>query len=309
MPVSLDAFFVVDKPRGPTSHDVVARLRRASGVKRIGHAGTLDPMATGVLLVAVGRTTRLIEYLADAEKGYLADITFGIETDTYDAEGKVVTQLDASGLTREAVEGALAPLRGIIQQRAPAYSAISVGGQRLYDLARTGQVVVAPVRTVEISRLELETWQPPVAQVRVECSKGTYIRSLAHDLGDALGTGAHLSGLVRTRIGDFHLDRAVSLADLEARLREDRWQDVALSPELALAHLPLVQLDDAGAARLGHGLSVWLNAGSSQAAGTLARAMGPDGRLLATVRIDDVDGERVCRPEKVFVSATGSAAT
>src|SRR6266542_499268 len=147
----MDCLFNVDKPRGPTSHDVVARLRRASGVRRIGHAGTLDPLATGVLVVAVGRATRLIEYLADADKAYVAQITFGVETDTYDAEGTVVERRDASGLTQQQVEEALGGFRGTIQQRPPAHSAIRVGGKRLYEMARAGQTVEAPVRTVHIA--------------------------------------------------------------------------------------------------------------------------------------------------------------
>jgi tRNA pseudouridine55 synthase len=279
---------------------VVARLRRASGVRRIGHAGTLDPLAQGVLLVAIGRATRLIEYLAEADKAYLADVTFGVETATYDAEGEIVFERDVSHLTQEAVEAALPAFRGRITQRPPAYSAISVGGQRLYDLARQGKEVDVPLREVEITRLELREWRPPVAQVHVECSKGTYIRSIAHDLGEALGTGGHLSRLVRTRVGRFGLENVVPLEELEARLREDRWAEVAVSPETAVEHLPPVDLDTASAGRLMHGIAVPVPPGFQIAAGTLARAMGPAGELLATVRVTAGTDALICRPEKVF---------
>lgn len=300
MPSStLDVFFNVDKPRGPTSHDVVARLRRASGVRRIGHAGTLDPLASGVLVVAVGRATRLIEYVADADKAYLAEITFGIHTDTYDAEGRVVAQADASRLTRDRVERGLGPFRGVIEQRPPAHSAISVGGKRLYQLARAGQQVEAPTRRVEITSLELREWQPPAATVFVECSKGTYIRSLAHDLGQTLGVGAHLSALVRTRVGRFSLDDATPLERLESALRDGSWKDAALSLEQAVAHVPEVQLSEDKVRVLTNGVPV--PASGALPVGTLCRATGPDGRLVAMVELTEREGVRALRPRKVLM--------
>jgi tRNA pseudouridine55 synthase len=286
---------------------VVARLRRASGVRRIGHAGTLDPLASGLLLVGVGQATRLIEYLADAGKAYDAEVTFGVETETYDAEGRVVAEHDASTLTAAAIEGVLPRFRGTIGQRAPAYSAVSVGGRRLYQLARQGRPVEPPERTVEITRLELRDWQPPVVRLTVECSKGTYIRSLAHDLGQALGVGAHLSALRRTRVGHFTLDQAVPLDDLEARLREGRWQEVAVAPADAVTALPLVQLTASDAARLGHGLAVPALHHEQPAPGTLARAYDPAGRFLAVVRFVAHAGAPVWRPEKVFAVGSTTA--
>jgi tRNA pseudouridine55 synthase len=303
----LDAFFNVYKPKGPTSHDVVARLRRASGVKRIGHAGTLDPLAEGVLVVAVGQATRAIEYLADLDKAYRADVAFGVETDTYDAEGRVVAERSISHLRQEDIEAALVQFRGRITQRPPAYSAVSVGGRRLYDLARQGQPVEAPVREVDIARLDLERWAPPVATLLVECSKGTYIRSLAHDLGAALGVGAHLIGLVRLRVGGFLAHNAVSLAELEEQLRGGTWQAAAIPPDAALAHLPAVHLDEPAARRLTNGMPVAggssANASGQAAGGPLARALAPDGRFLGIVRREVRDSSLVFRPEKVFVSA------
>ncbi len=282
---------------------MVARLRRASGERRIGHAGTLDPMATGVLLVAAGKATRLIEYLTETAKEYRAEVTFGVETDTYDAEGKETARADASMVTAVRIDAALTGFRGTIEQRPPAYSAISVGGKRLYDLARKGQAVEAPLRTVEITRLELEGWEAPVATVYVACSKGTYIRSLAHDLGQVLGTGAHLSGLRRTRVGWFGDGDATPLEALEERLRAGGWREVSRDPAEAVAHLPVVQLEAAAVERLGHGIAVPAPASEALQAGTLARATGPGGELIAIVRCVAQGDGMVCRAEKVLVAA------
>ena len=312
----MDCLFNVYKPKGPTSHDVVALLRRASGVRRIGHAGTLDPLAEGVLVVAVGQATRVIEYLADADKAYRATVHLGVETETYDAEGKVVAERPIGHLRREDVEAALARLRGRIVQRPPAYSAVSVGGRRLYDLARRGQAVEAPAREVEITRLELERWEPPLVTLLVECSKGTYIRSLAHDLGQALDIGAHLAALVRLRVGRFTVEQAVPLAELEARLREGRegregtWREVAIAPDAAVGHLPELRVDAAAAGRLVNGST--LDAGPVRGAeagdgpASWVRVYGPEGRFLAIGRREARGGRVVLRPEKVFAAAASA---
>lgn len=296
----MNFFFNVYKPKGPTSHDVVARLRRASGIRRIGHAGTLDPLAEGVLVVAVGQATRAIEYLADADKEYAADVTFGVETATYDAEGEIVAERPIGNLDAGQIERALDQFRGTIQQRPPSYSAISIGGKRLYDLARKGQMVSAPPREVQITRLELEGWKSPVASLRVECSKGTYIRSLAHDLGEAVGCGAYLNRLVRLRVGPFLAHNAYHLEELEARLRSGRWQEAAVALNEALAALPSVSMDEVAARRLGHGMTV---PASMSDASLVARAIGPDGALLAIVRRESGGASGVWRPEKVFAQA------
>ncbi|MBI3972228.1 MAG: tRNA pseudouridine(55) synthase TruB [Chloroflexi bacterium] len=297
----MDAIFNVYKPKGPTSHDVVARLRHASGVRRLGHAGTLDPLAEGVLVVAVGQATRLVEYLAAYDKAYRAQVTLGAETDTYDAEGTVVAERSIAHLDAAAIEAALSRFRGVIRQRPPAYSAVSVGGRRLYELARQGKAVEAPVRQVEITRLELETWRPPVATLYIECSKGTYIRTLAHDLGAALSCGGHLSRLIRTRVGRFTAEDAVPPAELEEMLRKGTWPVVAVDPAVAVEHLPAVILGSVEAARLANGSAI--TAAPESVAilpGALGRALGPDGRLLAIVRLDKQGGRRVWRPEKVL---------
>ncbi|OGO42487.1 MAG: tRNA pseudouridine(55) synthase TruB, partial [Chloroflexi bacterium RBG_16_57_9] len=213
----------IDKPAGMTSHDVVAAVRRAAQEQRVGHAGTLDPMATGVLLVCIGSATRIIEHLQAHPKTYRADIRLGMATDTYDAEGQVTYESPSFNVDRDQVEEALAGFRGIIQQVPPMYSALKRDGRPLYELARAGIEVEREPRTVEIFRLEITHWAPPVVQVEVQCSKGTYIRSLAHDLGQKLGVGGHLSGLVRLASGRFTLDRAESLTSVEDSFKNDFW--------------------------------------------------------------------------------------
>jgi len=260
-------------------------------------------MATGVLVVAVGRATRLIEYVTEVAKAYVAEITLGVETDTYDTEGTVLARSDPSAITRDAVDAALTPFRGAIQQRAPAHSAISVGGKRLYELARAGKVVEAPLRAVEITTLELRDWQSPTATVFIECSKGTYVRSLAHDLGVALGAGGHLSALRRLRVGRYRVEDATPLDVLEAHLRDSTWESVAVALDTAVAHVPPLLLDEANVARLQHGQNVPLPDEAVAAVGTLCRALGTDGRLVAMARVIEQNGQRLIHPEKVLASA------
>ena len=210
----MNGFLVVDKPSGMTSHDVIARCRRALGIRRIGHAGTLDPAATGVLIIGVGSGARLLRFVESAEKEYIGGVVFGATTTTCDAEGDVVAEHDASQLDRRAVERALEPFRGEIDQVPPMVSAIKVGGEALYVKARRGEVIERAPRRITIHHLSLEDFTPGErarATLRVVCSKGTYIRSLATDLGDALGCGAHLGSLRRTRVGPFGLDVAIAL--------------------------------------------------------------------------------------------------
>ena len=272
-------------------------------MRRIGHAGTLDPLATGVLVVAIGRATRLIEYVTDVDKAYLAEVTFGVETDTYDAEGTVTARAGERALaaiTIDQIEAALTRFRGAIEQRPPAHSAISVGGKRLYQLARAGQAVEPPLREVEITTLELREWRPPTATLFMECSKGTYVRSLAHDLGAALGTGAHLSALRRTRVGPHAIEAAVPLETLEADLRAGTWERHAIPSDRAVEHVPAITITLPEQTRLEHGLTVAPATALVPDVGTLCRARAPDGRLIAMVRVIQHEGERQIRPEKVL---------
>lgn len=229
----IDGFLNVCKERGPSSHGVVAAVRRLLGTRRVGHAGTLDPLAEGVLPLALGRATRLIDRLADADKEYYAEARFGIRTTTDDAEGDVLATAPVPDFSPSSLDAALAMLLGDIEQRPPAYSALRVDGQRAYALARAGRAVSLDARRVTIYRIERRRWEPPILSFTVRCSKGTYIRALARDLGDRLGPGASLARLVRTRVGPFGLGSAVSLDEIGER------RDDCLLPADALS------LDDA----------------------------------------------------------------
>ena len=212
----MHGFLNVDKPAGITSHDVVARIRRLSGQRRVGHAGTLDPAATGVLVVALGGATRLIEYVQHQTlKQYRATVCLGVTTTTDDADGEITARHPVPPLDRETVERALAPLRGTIWQTPPMYAALHHEGRRLYELARAGVTVETPARQVHIERLDLIAFDPPLLTLHVVCGSGTYIRALARDLGVALGCGAHLAALRRTAVGMFRIEDALPLRVLE----------------------------------------------------------------------------------------------
>ncbi|MFN2544340.1 MAG: tRNA pseudouridine(55) synthase TruB [Actinomycetota bacterium] len=229
---------VAFKPKGITSHDVVDGVRRLLGTKKVGHAGTLDPMATGVLVLGVGRATRLLRYLSGLDKEYEGTAVLGVETDTLDAEGQVLRTAPVE-VSRDRVEEAMRALTGEIEQVPPAFSAVKVGGQKLYKAARRGEVVEAPPRTVRVERFELTRFEPPEVDLRVVCSSGTYIRVLVADVGRALGCGAHLSRLIRTRVGPFGLDRAVMVNRIKK----------PLPLETAVAHLPSFALEHPDEAR------------------------------------------------------------
>lgn len=283
-------FLNIDKPSGLTSHDVVARLRRGLKIKKMGHAGTLDPMATGVLVICVGAATRLSEYVMHTAKTYEARIRLGITTDTYDADGVTIAEQDASHVTEADVTGALARFTGEIEQMPPMYSAIKVGGKKLYELAREGQTIERQPRRVNIESLEVVDWSLPEFTLRVTCGAGTYIRSLAYDVGEALGVGAHLKRLTRTASGSFTLENALAL---DTVLESDGWQQYLISPAHALKHIPAVHFDDAAINDLLHGRTV---TGEPQQAVSLAQAYGPDGQFVAII---EGDGER-WHPRKVF---------
>jgi tRNA pseudouridine55 synthase len=242
----LEGVLVVDKPSGMTSHDVVSRVRRVAGQHRVGHTGTLDPMATGVLVLCLGRTTRLVQYLQQSPKTYEATATLGIETDSQDADGEVIATSDER-VERGRVESVLAGLVGEIEQVPPMVSAIRIDGERLHDKARRGETVEREPRRVTVEALEVtgfEDGPPQAVSFTVTCSPGTYVRTLAHDAGQSLGTGAHLSSLRRTRNAGFAVEEAVTLDDLASADREQL--DALLLPPLeALSRtLPTVTVDD-----------------------------------------------------------------
>ena len=317
MPTRIDGVLVVHKAPGPTSHDVVATARRAVGFGKVGHTGTLDPNAAGVLPLVVGRATRLAQHLTSTAKEYEATIRFGVETDTYDSTGQVRGQTGALP-TRAALEEALQRFRGAFEQTPPAYSAKSVDGHRAYDLARRSKAVQLAAVPVVAHELELRSFDPPCARVRLVCSAGFYVRSLAHDLGQALGTGAVLESLLRTRAGDFALADAVSWADLataatpEARRAGDASPErqrvlAAVIPlEQLLPELRAVALTAEGVRRVKHGMEIRpvdgtlasLSPEKELPLGKHIRLLSPEGRLLGLAEPAKTPG--FLRPTVVF---------
>ena len=289
-------YVVIDKPAGWTSHDVVSRVRRIVGERRVGHAGTLDPAAVGVLPVAVGVATRTVEYLADASKEYRAWIRFGVTTDSADGDGTLTSRVDASHLTLEAIEAVLGGFRGPVQQRPPMHSAIKVRGKRLYQLAREGVEIEVASREITIHDLRIVEWRNPDLCIDVHCSKGTYIRSLARDLGEAVGTGAYLSHLVRTRTGPFSIADALTLDELDARIQQLGWSATAYHPDWVMQHLPALILGAQEAIDWGHGKTVPLPVELPPP--STVRAYDGAGRWLGVGEIDET-GSAV-RPTKVI---------
>jgi tRNA pseudouridine55 synthase len=244
----MDGIVVIDKPSGMTSHDVVARCRRALGERRVGHAGTLDPSATGVLILGVGRATRLLRFVEAGEKEYRTEAVFGVTTSTLDAEGEVTGTRSASGLIEEAVRAVLPRFVGQIEQVPPMVSAIKIGGEALYRKARRGEEVERPSRKVRVEELVLESFLPgeqPRATLRVRCTRGTYVRSLIADIGEAVEIGAHVAALRRLRVGAFGLEGALPV---------DAIDEAALRPmDDAVAGYPRRSVDVDGARALIHG--------------------------------------------------------
>jgi tRNA pseudouridine55 synthase len=234
----------INKPKDRTSFSIVAMVRQLSGEKRVGHAGTLDPAATGVLPVCLGQGTRVIEFLVATTKTYLAEIELGVATDTYDASGKITQRGDYSGIGREQLESVLTSYCGLIKQTPPMYSAVKYQGKPLYQLARAGIEVKRESRLTEIYDLKLTDWQPPLFTVEVVCGKGTYIRSLAHDLGQTLGCGANLKSLVRLRCGLFDIKNAISLPQLEDAFRYGYWQQFIHPIDIVLLHWSAMVVSD-----------------------------------------------------------------
>ena len=291
-------YIVIDKPAGWTSHDVIARVRKIVSERRVGHAGTLDPMATGVLPIAVGLATRTVEYLAVSDKAYRAAITFGIATDSGDADGDVIATRNANHLTLLDLEPILKAFTGEIDQVPPMHSAIKVNGQRLYALARKGESIEIAPRHVEITELGVVAWSPPVLTVDVTCSKGTYIRALARDIGANAGVGAHLSALRRTRSGPFTFAQAMTLETLEQRILAEPWQQIAFPADITLRDKPRIDLADADAIDWSQGKRIQLQVSAST--GSVVSAYDADGtwRGVGTVGPDgDIHPTKVIHTE------------
>jgi tRNA pseudouridine55 synthase len=306
----LSGLLNIDKPKGITSHDVVNRIRKLAGQRKVGHAGTLDPMATGVLLVCLGQATRLIEYLVPGRKQYRATIRFGMTTDTLDAEGQTTTQNDLAGLTESRLREILPAFVGEIEQIPPLFSAIKKEGQPLYKRARAGEIVEVEPRRVTIHELTWVEWQAPDLTVDITCSPGTYIRSLARDLGQAAGPGAHLAGLVRTASGSWQLAEAVPLEQLEHEAAQSTatWQRHIYPLDQAIAYLPQVILSAEAVTDVQQGRQIQLELAPGAAdlgivsypenSGRI-RAYTPSGDFLAILTLVEPNA-KLWQPKKVF---------
>jgi len=287
----------IDKPAGFTSHDIVNLVRKGTGVKKVGHAGTLDPAATGVLILCLGAATRLSEYIMDHTKTYQAVIRLGITTDTYDAEGAVTGENNAP-ITREQFEAVLPTFKGAIQQVPPMYSAIKQNGEKLYEKARRGEEVEREPRAVSIYRLQLDSFMYPDAIITVRCTPGTYIRSLAHDIGAALGVGAHMSGLIRLAAGEnFTISNAVSWRELQAAIQDGTWQKYLISVRAGLSQLPYIELNNQQEAIVRNGGAIQLGISNRG----LIQAWTDEGVFVAIMsRQGEDDASAEWKPDKVF---------
>jgi len=294
----MEGFLNLNKPAGPTSHDLVSLVRRLLRQRRVGHGGTLDPLATGVLPIGLGRATRLLSFLQEGQKVYRADILLGVSTTTYDAEGEVTAERPVPLLERPEVEAALAPFLGEVEQVPPPFSAVWREGRRLYQRARAGELVVPSPRRVRVDRLELLTWERPRLVVEVTCGRGTYIRSLAHDLGGRLGCGAHLARLVRLRVGPFRLEEALTPEALSAAVAEGRLEKGLLPMDVPVRHWPAAEVRGAQLEALLAGRDLSFDPEAVPADREWVRAVDPAGRLVALLRWEPERG--AWHPFRVF---------
>jgi tRNA pseudouridine55 synthase len=252
----VDGVLIVDKPAGVTSHDVVARVRRIAQEKSVGHLGTLDPMATGVLPLVLGRFTRLAQFYNSADKRYGGTIRFGFATDTYDSEGEPMGPEQNINLSLEQIRATASQLVGTIEQLPPPFSAKKISGVPAYKLARQGKEVSLERRPVEVKEFEITSWEPPLAQFTAWVSSGTYVRTLAHDLGQALGPGAHLAALVRTAVREFTIEEAHSLESVEEAAGAGNLEQICLHPRMVLPEFPAVTAPPESLTKIRHGSAV-----------------------------------------------------
>ena len=289
----------IDKPPGMTSHDVIDRVRRRLNMRKVGHTGTLDPLATGVLVLCLGRATRLSSYLTDHDKTYSAHVRLGVRTSTLDAEGEVVARSGRVPGRLEDVRGAVASFVGEIEQIPPMFSARKMDGRRLYQLAREGTEVARRPSRVRVYEIELEDFRPPDLHLTVSCSKGTYVRTLADDIGRKLGCGAYLAGLRRTAAGPVRIDQCVTFDQLESVRSKAELQPFLMDPNRLLRDLPRLNLDAAQAGSFVHGNAVAnLEDSTALESGRLVRALYPEGVLLGIGRWRASD--RMLKPVRVL---------
>ena len=305
-PISpIGGFLNVDKPGEWTSSDVVAKLRSAFQLRKrrikIGHGGTLDPIATGVLPICVGNATRLSQYVLSGDKTYLMSVRLGVTTDTYDSEGNTIEQRDHRGVSLSQVRSAMTKFDGEIEQIPPMYSAIKINGQPLYKLARQGKTVPREPRRVTVKSMTLSDWNPPDFKLRIECGSGFYARSLAHDLGQILGCGAHMTSLRRERTGEFSIEDSIPIDELTAGASDDSWARHLLKPDYVLKHVDAICIGDLQAAAFTHGRVTDVDQTTSESGEVQVRVYGNTDELLGLGYIDPAIGR--LRPAKVFRAA------
>lgn len=296
---AVDGILVLNKPQGISSMDAVRKVKRASGIKRVGHGGTLDPMATGVIPILLGRATRLMEYMLDSSKEYMGEVCLGVSTDTYDADGRITIRRDSSGVTQEQVEDVLLHFLGRIEQTPPMFSALKRRGKRLYELARQGIEVQREPRAMTVHSIRLADWRPPIATVQIECSRGFYMRSLAHDIGTELGCGAHLQSLTRLRTGRLTIADSVSIETVQRGFQEGTWRELLISPDSALGNLRVLVVSERERRDIQNGRRIYLaQPDRALRPDERFRAYDDEGEFLALLRFDD--SEKRFRPDKVF---------
>jgi tRNA pseudouridine55 synthase len=298
---AISGALVVDKPVGMTSHDVVQAIRNGTNLRRAGHTGTLDPRASGVLVILVGPAVRLSEYVSASDKRYQAIIRLGGSTDTFDAEGMVTPTKDPVNVTEAQFEEALKTFIGEIEQTPPPYSAVKVQGRKAYEMAREGEEVELAPRKITVHHLEVLEWTPPEVVIDVHCSSGTYVRSLANDLGVMLGCGAYLVGLRRTKSGRFSLRDAVPLRKLQEAFTAGNWYQYLIPAAEALGDWPAVELnpDEVEGVRHGHRVKV-----VGEPTETKVRGVSTQGELVALMELfTSEDGTREWQPKKVFFTS------
>jgi len=293
----VNGVLIIDKPQGWTSHDVVNKCRSILQERQIGHTGTLDPLATGVLVLCIGKATKIVRYLEADDKEYTAELKLGSTTDTQDADGKVLEARVYSPPSTDQVRDVMNSFQGSMHQRPPAFSALKVNGVPSYRLARQGTLQELAKRPVTVHEIRLLDYVDPIARFTVRCSKGTYVRTLCADMGERLGMGAHLISLIRTRSGRFGLEQALTIEQAESLAHTGQAEQALIPLTEALGGLPFMIIEESDARRMAHGNAVIVESGIElPALSGPVRVLGRDGRLLAVARA----GDDMLRPEVVF---------
>ena len=289
----------IDKPSGITSMDVVRKIRSASGVKKVGHGGTLDPLATGVIPVAIGKATRLLEYLLVSNKSYIARIHFGETTDTFDSEGEIISTNIDPPLDINVIEKTMNSFRGKIEQTPPPFSAIKKNGMRLYKLARKGLDTYIQPRNVTVNEIKIINYEPPILDLFIRCGKGFYVRSLANDLGKILGCGGYLNDLKRTSLGNFEISKSILLSKAMSIIENGDTSKIIQPIETCVSNFERVNLSPEETTSIKNGQKIPYTLDSSIEKGYLASAFSPRGDLAAIIMFEDKSRE--WKPVKVFI--------